>query len=89
MLHLRPDLVHRDRIVDDLPPHLPGYDLLPIPDDFTVASGILSGATELAPKRVKWLGVRLWRICINYSLQSSSSLSGVPLLYRGVNSTLR
>ena len=62
MLHLRPDLVHRERIVDDLPPHLPGYDLLPIPDGFTVASGILSGAREASAEK----GDMAWREIVTH-----------------------
>jgi creatinine amidohydrolase len=44
MLHLRPELVHEDRFVDDPMITDPGYDLLPIPDGFTAASGVLSGS---------------------------------------------
>jgi creatinine amidohydrolase len=51
MMHLRPELVRADRIVDDLPERVPGYDLLPIPDGFTVASGCLSGATQASAEK--------------------------------------
>ena len=48
MLHHHPELVRNDLIADDAPDRVPGYDLLPIPDGFTSASGVLSetvGAT--------------------------------------------
>ena len=44
MMHVRPDLVRTDLIADDAPPRLPGYDLMPIPEGFTAASGVLSRA---------------------------------------------
>jgi creatinine amidohydrolase len=56
MLHLRPELVRTDRIVDDRPERVPGYDLLPIPDGFTAASGCLSGATQASAEK----GAAVW-----------------------------
>jgi creatinine amidohydrolase len=42
MYALRPDLVRADRIVDDAAARHPTWDLLPPPDDFIPASGVLA-----------------------------------------------
>ena len=46
MLHLRPDLVHFDRAVDDEAARHPFYDVVPPPADFVPASGTLWKATR-------------------------------------------
>jgi creatinine amidohydrolase len=46
LLHLRPDLVLMDRAVDDAAPRHPFYDVVPIPDDFVSATGVLYKATR-------------------------------------------
>jgi creatinine amidohydrolase len=46
MLHLHPELVAMSRAVDDAPPRMAWYDLLPIRDEFVAASGSLWKATE-------------------------------------------
>jgi creatinine amidohydrolase len=63
MLHLRPDLVHADRMIDDWPERVPGYDLLPIPDGFTVASGVLSGAKGATAEK----GEMAWREIVGHT----------------------
>lgn len=56
LLHLRPDLVLMDRAVDDAAPRHPFYDVLPIPEDFVSASGVLSKATRATAEKgaVAW-----------------------------------
>lgn len=54
MLVLRPDLVRRDRIVDDQARRHPTWDVIPAPDDFIPKSGVLwhpSEATEEIGRR--------------------------------------
>jgi creatinine amidohydrolase len=54
MLVLRPDLVHRDRIVDDEAARHPSWDVVPAPADFIPSSGVLwhpSEATEEIGRR--------------------------------------
>lgn len=46
MLVVRPDLVRRDRIVDDQARRHPSWDVVPAPDDFIPKSGILWHPTE-------------------------------------------
>ncbi len=46
MLALRPDLVRRDRIVDDQARRHPSWDVLPAPADFIPESGVLWHPTE-------------------------------------------
>jgi len=46
MYALRPDLVHRDRIVDDEAPRHPAWDVVPAPDDFIPKSGVLWHPSE-------------------------------------------
>jgi creatinine amidohydrolase len=50
MTHVRPDLVRTDLIADDAPARVAGYDMLPIPDGFTSASGVLSHAVTATPE---------------------------------------
>ena len=54
MLVIRPDLVHRDRIVDDEAVRHPSWDVIPAPADFVPRSGVLwhpSEATEEIGRR--------------------------------------
>lgn len=44
MLHLHPELVHLDRVLDLPPAQLPRYDVLPVRAELTPASGCLSSA---------------------------------------------
>jgi creatinine amidohydrolase len=46
MFVLRPDLVRRDRIVDDEARRHPSWDVVPAPDDFIPKSGVLWHPTE-------------------------------------------
>jgi creatinine amidohydrolase len=49
MYVIRPELVRRDKIVDDEAKRHPGWDVVPAPDDFIPKSGVLwhpSEATE-------------------------------------------
>lgn len=56
LLHLRPDLVLRDRAVDDAAPRHPFYDVVPIPDDFMSRTGVLYKATRATAEKgaVAW-----------------------------------
>lgn len=45
MLALAPDSVRRDRIIDEVVPHVPGYSVFPQPAGLVPASGLLSRAT--------------------------------------------
>src|SRR5436305_3713455 len=46
MYVIRPELVRRDRIVDDEARRHPGWDVVPAPDDFIPKSGVLWHPTE-------------------------------------------
>ncbi|EMY32640.1 Creatininase [Arthrobacter crystallopoietes BAB-32] len=46
MLHLFPERVHMDKVVDAPPAVLPNYDVLPVNPDLTPESGCLSSAAE-------------------------------------------
>jgi creatinine amidohydrolase len=50
MMYLHPELVRTDRMADDAPPRVPRYDMLPIPDGFTSASGVLSQTVTATPE---------------------------------------
>jgi creatinine amidohydrolase len=50
LLHLRPEVVRLDLMADDAPARVPGYDMLPIPDGFTSASGVLSETVAATPE---------------------------------------
>jgi creatinine amidohydrolase len=50
MMHVRPELVRTDLIGNDTSPHVPGYDMLPVPDGFTSPSGVLSSALPATPE---------------------------------------
>lgn len=52
MLHLHPELVHPERIVDLPPAQLPRYDRLPVRPELTPASGCLSSAVAAS----EWAG---------------------------------
>lgn len=45
MLALDPDGVRRDRIIDEVAPHVPGYSVFPQPEGLVPVSGLLSRAT--------------------------------------------
>jgi creatinine amidohydrolase len=51
MLHLRPDLVHFDRAVDDAAERHPWWDVVPPPDAFVPASGTLWKATQASAEK--------------------------------------
>jgi len=46
MMHLRPDLVREELMIDDAAARSPWYDVLPTPDDFVPTSGVLWKATQ-------------------------------------------
>ncbi|MDQ0391622.1 creatininase [Labrys monachus] len=46
MLHLRPDLVHMDRLVDHAPSRVPGYELWPYDIEAVPADGVLNTASS-------------------------------------------
>ena len=59
MYVLRPELVRRDRIVDDQARRHPTWDVIPAPDDFIPKSGVLwhpSEATEAIGRRFVKVG---------------------------------
>lgn len=55
MLALEPNRVRRDRIIDEVAPHVPGYSVFPQPEGLVPASGLLSRATPATEK----MGIRL------------------------------
>ncbi|MEW1955387.1 creatininase [Terrabacter sp. NPDC080008] len=50
MLHLHPELVHLDRVIDLPPARLPRYDRLPVRPELTPGSGCLSSAASASPE---------------------------------------
>jgi creatinine amidohydrolase len=60
MYVLRPDLVHRDRIVDDEARRHPTWDVIPAPDDFIPKSGVLWHPSEASEK----IGRRFVDACV-------------------------
>jgi creatinine amidohydrolase len=50
MYALRPDLVHRDRIVDDEARRHPTWDVVPPPAEFIPRSGVLWHPSEATPE---------------------------------------
>lgn len=57
MLHLHPELVLFDRVVDDEARRHPSYDVIPTPDDFVPATGALWKATRASATK----GASAWR----------------------------
>jgi creatinine amidohydrolase len=51
MLHLHPEMVLFDRAVDDRSPRHPGYDVVPVPEDFVAPSGTLWKATRASAEK--------------------------------------
>jgi creatinine amidohydrolase len=57
MLHLRPDLVQEEFLIDDEALRTPWYDVIPTPDDFVPTSGVLWKATQATREK----GELAWR----------------------------
>ena len=62
MLHLRKDLVLTDKIIDDGPPEVTWYDILPIPDKIVAKSGCLWKATRASEEKGKFIWEELKKI---------------------------
>ncbi|WP_064445131.1 creatininase [Rhodococcus sp. YH3-3] len=58
MLHLYPELVHSERIVDSPPATIPPYDILPVRPELTPDSGCLSSAMAATAATGKLLSER-------------------------------
>lgn len=56
LLHLRPDLVREDRIVDDAQARYPWWEVIPAPPEFSTPSGVMWMATQASKEK----GERLW-----------------------------
>lgn len=56
LLHLRPELVHMDRVVDDEQARFPWWDVIPPPPEFSTRSGVMWKATQASEEK----GRRLW-----------------------------
>ena len=55
MLYLKPELVLNDKIIDDGPPDVPWYDILPIPDRIVAKSGCLWKATLASEEKGRYI----------------------------------
>lgn len=53
MLHLRPDLVHMDRLVEHAPSRVPGYELWPYDTEAVPADGVLNTAMAATAEKGK------------------------------------
>lgn len=79
MQHLRPDLVHFERAVDDAAARHPFYDVVPAPADFIPASGTLSTATRSTPEK----GALAWAEITANLREAIGSELGVSTLVPG------
>jgi len=62
MLYLRKDLVLVDKIIDDSPPEVPWYDIVPIPDKIVSKSGCLWKATQASEEKGRYIWDELKKI---------------------------
>ncbi len=53
MLHLRPDLVHMERLVEHAPSRVPGYELWPYDVEAVPGDGVLNTATAATAEKGK------------------------------------